>query len=76
MALDKYFPAEEGVDIISEPGRYFVASAFTVAVNVIAKRVVARDQHGESKWKLSGPICVKKLFVNFLNLVSLKHIQF
>lgn len=55
MALDKYFPAEEGVDIISEPGRYFVASAFTVAVNIIAKRVVARDQHGENGELLNHP---------------------
>jgi len=42
-ALDKFFPAESGVRIIAEPGRYFVASAFTLAVNVIAKRTVARD---------------------------------
>lgn len=48
MALDKYFPAEEGVEIIAEPGRYFVASAYTLGVNIIAKRVVARDQQGES----------------------------
>ncbi|XP_041362048.1 ornithine decarboxylase-like [Gigantopelta aegis] len=37
-ALDKYFPEGAGVKIIAEPGRYFVASAFTLAVNVIAKR--------------------------------------
>lgn len=50
MALDKYFPVEEGIEIIAEPGRYMVASAFTLGVNIIAKRVVARDQHGESKF--------------------------
>jgi len=42
-ALDEYFPEDCGVNIIAEPGRYFVASAFTIAVNVIAKRTVARD---------------------------------
>jgi ornithine decarboxylase len=42
-ALDKYFPESMGVRIIAEPGRYFVASAFTCAVNIIAKRTVARD---------------------------------
>lgn len=42
-ALDKYFPEDCGVNIIAEPGRYFVASAFSVAVNIIAKRTVARD---------------------------------
>ncbi|KAF3826347.1 hypothetical protein GH733_008872 [Mirounga leonina] len=30
-ALDKYFPADSGVRIIAEPGRYYVASAFTLA---------------------------------------------
>uniref|UniRef100_A0A8C6GNY5 Ornithine decarboxylase n=1 Tax=Mus spicilegus TaxID=10103 RepID=A0A8C6GNY5_MUSSI len=36
-ALDKYFPSDSGVRIIAEPGRYYVASAFTLAVNIIAK---------------------------------------
>ncbi|XP_005095259.1 ornithine decarboxylase [Aplysia californica] len=43
QALDMYFPKGSGVRIIAEPGRYFVASAFTLAVNIIAKRTVARD---------------------------------
>ncbi|KAK0046655.1 ornithine decarboxylase [Biomphalaria pfeifferi] len=42
-ALDTYFPPEKGVRIISEPGRYFVASAYTLAANIIAKRTVSRD---------------------------------
>jgi len=42
-ALDEYFPEDSGVRIIAEPGRFFVASAFTIAVNVIAKRRLARD---------------------------------
>ncbi|XP_053565660.1 ornithine decarboxylase [Bombina bombina] len=45
-ALDKYFPAESGVKIISEPGRYYVASAFTLAVNIIAKKVMLTEQTG------------------------------
>lgn len=55
MALDKYFPAEEGVEIIAEPGRYMVASAFTLGVNIIAKRVVARDQRGENGELMDAP---------------------
>lgn len=39
-ALDEYFPAGSGVDIIAEPGRYYVSSAFTIACNVIARRTV------------------------------------
>ncbi|XP_063298233.1 ornithine decarboxylase [Pelobates fuscus] len=45
-ALDKYFPVDSGVKIISEPGRYYVASAFTLAVNIIAKKVMLSEQTG------------------------------
>lgn len=38
QALDTYFPAH--IRIIAEPGRYYVASAFTLAANVIARRDV------------------------------------
>lgn len=38
-ALDAFFPAGCGVDIIAEPGRYYVASSMTLATMVIAKRV-------------------------------------
>ena len=48
-ALDTYFPESSGVRIISEPGRFFVASAFTLAVNVIAKRAVPRDNKSYDK---------------------------
>lgn len=39
-ALDQHFPENCGVEIIAEPGRYVVASAFTLATNVVAKRDV------------------------------------
>ncbi|XP_073481488.1 ornithine decarboxylase 1-like [Aquarana catesbeiana] len=45
-ALDTYFPASSGVHIIAEPGRYYVASAFTLAVNIIAKKVMLTEQTG------------------------------
>lgn len=45
-ALDRYFPPDSGVRIIAEPGRYYVASAFTLAVNIIAKKLVWREQAG------------------------------
>ena len=38
-ALEKLFPEESGIEIIAEPGRYFVASASTLVVNIIAKSV-------------------------------------
>ncbi|XP_067267621.1 antizyme inhibitor 1a isoform X2 [Chanodichthys erythropterus] len=41
--LDMYFPLTTGLSIIAEPGAYYVSSAFTLAVNIIAKTTVARD---------------------------------
>ncbi|XP_078729875.1 ornithine decarboxylase-like isoform X1 [Lampetra fluviatilis] len=38
-ALDTHFPAGCGVNIIGEPGRYYVMSALTLAANVIAKKL-------------------------------------
>ncbi|KAI8322299.1 ornithine decarboxylase [Martensiomyces pterosporus] len=48
-AIDLYFPADaySHVRMIAEPGRYFVASAFSLAVNVIARRQVVRDRQPE-----------------------------
>ncbi|EHB06871.1 Ornithine decarboxylase [Heterocephalus glaber] len=45
-ALDKHFLVDSGVCIIAEPGRYYVASAFTLTVNIIAKKLVWREQAG------------------------------
>ncbi|XP_051843843.1 antizyme inhibitor 2 isoform X3 [Antechinus flavipes] len=45
-ALDMYFPEGCGVDILAEPGRYYVASAFTLAVRIVAKKEVPSDQAG------------------------------
>lgn len=44
-ALDIHFPAvdETELTIIAEPGRYYVASAFTLATNIIAKRNVEME---------------------------------
>ncbi|XP_046938862.1 antizyme inhibitor 2 isoform X6 [Lynx rufus] len=45
-ALDLYFPEGCGVDILAELGRYYVTSAFTLAVSIIAKKEVLLDQPG------------------------------
>lgn len=37
-ALDEHFPEDGDIRIIAEPGRYYVASAYTLATNVIAIR--------------------------------------
>ena len=44
--LEKYFP-DENVKIIAEPGRYFPCSAFTLVVNVIARRVIEDEESKE-----------------------------
>ncbi|XP_039902783.1 ornithine decarboxylase-like [Simochromis diagramma] len=43
-ALDELFPPANGLEIIAEPGRFYVDSAFTLAVNVISKRVEDTDE--------------------------------
>ncbi|XP_058992335.1 antizyme inhibitor 2 isoform X4 [Mustela lutreola] len=43
-ALDLYFPEGCGVDILARLGRYYVTSAFTLAVSIIAKKEVLLDQ--------------------------------
>nr|KAI8749436.1 ornithine decarboxylase [Biomphalaria glabrata] len=42
-ALERHFPTSRGVDVIAEPGRYFVTSCFTLAVQVMSKKVVAES---------------------------------
>lgn len=48
FALDEYFPVEYGCNIIAEPGRYFVANAFTLATHVIARRGGIFDSQGSN----------------------------
>ncbi|XP_054319913.1 antizyme inhibitor 2 isoform X4 [Pongo pygmaeus] len=48
-ALDLYFPEGCGVDIFAELGRYYVTSAFTVAVSITAKKEVLLDQPGREE---------------------------
>jgi ornithine decarboxylase len=40
--LDLYLPESMDVRIIAEPGRYYVASAFSLAVSVIARRQISK----------------------------------
>lgn len=43
-ALDLYFPEGCGVEILAELGRYYVHSAFTLVVSIIAKKEVPLGQ--------------------------------
>ncbi|NXP61184.1 AZIN2 inhibitor, partial [Chloropsis cyanopogon] len=45
-ALDLYFPEGSGVDIVARPGRYYVTSAFTLAVSITALEEIPTEQPG------------------------------
>ncbi|KAI1199889.1 ornithine decarboxylase [Nemania serpens] len=47
-ALDQYFPPH--INIIAEPGRYYVSSAFTIACNIIARRTIENPATGETSY--------------------------
>lgn len=49
--VDLYFPST-GLSVIAEPGSFFVSSAFSFAVNIISKEVVARDCKDQAHSKL------------------------
>uniref|UniRef100_A0A667WVJ9 ornithine decarboxylase n=1 Tax=Myripristis murdjan TaxID=586833 RepID=A0A667WVJ9_9TELE len=63
VALDEFFPPECGVQIIAEPGRYFVESAFTLAVNVIGKRAMM-EEAAEQNSNVSTLYVVMMYYVN------------
>jgi len=45
-AIDQYFPERKNLRIIAEPGRYYVAKAFSLAANVIARRAPPSEEGG------------------------------
>lgn len=45
-ALDRYFPPGCGVDIVAEPGRYFVSSVFTLATRIFGRRLLTDEVNG------------------------------
>ncbi|XP_017591618.1 PREDICTED: antizyme inhibitor 2 isoform X1 [Corvus brachyrhynchos] len=45
-ALDLYFPEGCGVDVVARPGRYYVTSAFTLAVSITALEEIPMEQPG------------------------------
>ncbi|CAJ0763632.1 6047_t:CDS:2 [Entrophospora sp. SA101] len=48
-AIDRHFPVETNVRIIAEPGRYYVAAAFTIATHIIARRAITGNQNVQPK---------------------------
>ncbi|XP_030644606.1 antizyme inhibitor 1b [Chanos chanos] len=52
--LDAYFPVTSGVQVIAEPGSFYVSSIFTLVVSIIGKKVVARDLCGQPQDELTS----------------------
>lgn len=49
-ALDEHFPPS--VRIIGEPGRYYVASAFSLACHIISRRPIRDPETGDTSYRL------------------------
>ena len=47
-AIQQYFPDRSGLKIIAEPGRYYVARAFSLAANIIARRASSEGSEAPS----------------------------
>ncbi|CAF0778663.1 unnamed protein product [Rotaria sordida] len=48
--LEEHFPDNGNIRIIAEPGRYYVASAYALATNVIASREMIDSETGNMKY--------------------------
>ena len=49
-AIDLHFPARDNLRIIAEPGRYYVAKAFSLATNIIARRAPPAADHASEAY--------------------------
>ncbi|KAL5016676.1 hypothetical protein ScPMuIL_006265 [Solemya velum] len=47
---------KDGVKVIAKPGRYFVTSAFSLAANIIGKRVMSRHQKNEDSLPIDSSV--------------------
>lgn len=52
--LDAYFPPLSGVQVLAQPGSFYVASAFSLAVNVIGKKLVTPHWDGLAEGELQN----------------------
>ena len=64
-ALAKHF-SDEGISVIAEPGTFFVKSAFTLVVNIIARRIKTTDA-GEFYLKISMFIISRISFFGYID---------
>ncbi|KAI0049432.1 ornithine decarboxylase [Auriscalpium vulgare] len=55
-ALDRHFPDRADLRIIAEPGRFYVARAFTLAANIIARRAPLDGEHAAASGADGEPV--------------------
>jgi len=48
QSLDEFFPADEGIKVIAEPGRYYVASAYTLITSIHSKKLTQDNTKNET----------------------------
>jgi len=65
IAINEYFSNIEGLKLIAEPGRFFVASSHTLVMSVINKKVKT-DENGE---KIIIYYCNDSVYNNLNNLI-------
>ena len=53
-SLDKLFPAESGVKVIGEPGRFFSASAYYLVTNITTKKTCAVEDIRDENNNING----------------------
>ncbi|XP_065061749.1 ornithine decarboxylase-like isoform X2 [Rhopilema esculentum] len=53
-AFAKYFPANCGVRIIAEPGRFYVSSAYTIVCNITSVRSITGENSSEKSNQKEG----------------------
>ncbi|XP_034047245.1 ornithine decarboxylase-like [Thalassophryne amazonica] len=63
-ALDEYFPSDSGVQIIAEPGRYYMDTTFTLAVTIIGRKVVTDEGAEHTKSEDGKPEQQMMYFIN------------
>ncbi|CAN7940218.1 unnamed protein product, partial [Ixodes hexagonus] len=65
LAVDEHFPATSGVQVIAEPGQFFVTSAYTLATKVVAQR--RKDLEIDGKLVGHKDIFIKESRCNCIN---------
>lgn len=60
--LDAYFPPS-GVQVLAQPGSFYVASAFSLAVNVIGKKMATHHWDSLAQGELLSTLRLFTIFI-------------